>query len=111
MCFNKNFSILIRNLDNGVVLLAAVLIISSVNDIAAYLFGKFFGANKAFPNISPNKTYEGSIAGIISSILISIFLFDYFKLMIPLPQAMFIGMVISFLGILIILSETSLKTC
>ncbi|NSW88249.1 phosphatidate cytidylyltransferase [bacterium] len=107
--FGVNFSILIRNLDNGIVLLASVLIISSINDIAAYIVGKFFGVTKAFPNVSPNKTYEGSIAGIISSIVVSIFLFEYFQLMIPLSQAMFIGMVISFLGILGDLLESFIK--
>ena len=91
------------------ILLAAVIIISSINDIAAYVVGKFFGVTKAFPNVSPNKTYEGSIGGIISSILVSIFLFDYFELMIPLSQAMFIGMIISFLGILGDLLESLIK--
>ena len=75
--FGISFSILIRNLDNGLVLLSCVLIISSVNDISAYIVGKFFGVTKAFPKVSPNKTYEGSIAGIISSVLITIYLFDY----------------------------------
>lgn len=30
-------------------------------DVAAYTFGKFFGRHKFRPNISPNKTWEGSI--------------------------------------------------
>ncbi|MDG2006671.1 MAG: phosphatidate cytidylyltransferase [Thermodesulfobacteriota bacteirum] len=107
--FGISFSILIRNLDNGLVLLSCVLIVSSVNDISAYIVGKFFGVTKAFPKVSPNKTYEGSIAGIISSVLITIFLFDYLNLMTTLFESMFIGMIISFLGIIGDLVESLIK--
>ena len=41
----------------------------------SYLFGKFFGKNKVFLKISPNKTYEGFFGGIIITNIIFIFLF------------------------------------
>ena len=97
------------NLDNGLILLTSVIIISSINDISAYIVGKFFGVTKAFPNVSPNKTYEGSIAGIISSVIVTVWLFNYFNLMIPFTQSMFIGMVVSFLGIIGDLVESFIK--
>ena len=107
--FGINFSIMILNLDNGLILLSCVIIISSVNDISAYIVGKFFGVTKAFPNVSPNKTYEGSIAGIVSSVIVTVWLFDYLNLMVPLTQSMFIGMIISFLGIIGDLVESFIK--
>ena len=79
------------------------------DSISAYIVGKFFGVTKAFPNVSPNKTYEGSIAGIISSVIVTVWLFNYFNLMIPLTQSMFIGMVVSFLGIIGDLVESFIK--
>jgi phosphatidate cytidylyltransferase len=85
------------------------IIISSINDISAYIVGKFFGVTKAFPNVSPNKTYEGSIAGIISSVIVTVWLFNYFNLMIPFAQSMFIGMIVSFLGIIGDLVESFIK--
>jgi phosphatidate cytidylyltransferase len=33
-------------------------------DVAAYTFGKIFGRHKIRPNISPNKTWEGSIGAL-----------------------------------------------
>jgi len=45
------------------------IIIASLNDIFAYLGGTFFGNNKLNIKVSPNKTYEGFIAGSIGFIL------------------------------------------
>tara|TARA_Y100000590_G_scaffold275835_1_gene309664 strand:- start:1504 stop:2121 length:618 start_codon:yes stop_codon:yes gene_type:complete len=42
-------------------------------DIFSYLFGSLIGKKKLFPNISPGKTLEGLIFGIISANIISIF--------------------------------------
>ncbi len=41
-------------------------------DTAALLAGKTFGRHALAPRISPNKTWEGSISGIIASVLFSI---------------------------------------
>ena len=45
------------------------------NDTAAYLFGKQFGRHKLFERISPKKTVEGTIAGIVVA-LASSFVFS-----------------------------------
>ena len=38
-------------------------------DTFAFILGKKFGKNKIFPRISPNKTWFGSIAGFISTLI------------------------------------------
>ena len=63
-----SFMIKIKDLPNGNYYLISLLIITWVNDIGAYLIGTYFGKNKIFPKISPKKTIEGSIGGIIFSI-------------------------------------------
>jgi phosphatidate cytidylyltransferase len=63
-----SFMIKIKDLPNGNYYLISLLIITWVNDIGAYLIGSYFGKNKIFPKISPKKTIEGSIGGIILSI-------------------------------------------
>jgi phosphatidate cytidylyltransferase len=40
-----------------------------ITDSFAYIFGKQFGVKKIFPAVSPNKTWVGSISGLIASIL------------------------------------------
>ena len=43
-----------------------------VSDMAAFFVGRSFGKHKLAPNISPMKTVEGAIAGIIGAILTSL---------------------------------------
>ena len=49
-----------------------------ITDSFAYIFGKQFGVKKIFPEVSPNKTWVGSISGLIASIL-----FLYIVYMLP----------------------------
>lgn len=65
------FIVLIRGLEHGKILMGYTLIISWATDIFAYLIGRKFGKHK-FSKISPKKSIEGSIAGIIGSIVISV---------------------------------------
>lgn len=60
-----NHIIFIRNGDNGLNWIFILIIITSLNDSGAFIFGKLIGKRPFFPFISPNKTLEGSISGII----------------------------------------------
>jgi phosphatidate cytidylyltransferase len=66
-----SFLIKIRYLDNGLALLASVLLITKSGDIGAYLIGSRFGKHPLLPRISPKKTLEGSIGGLFFNILAS----------------------------------------
>ena len=46
-------------------------------DTAAFGFGVKFGKRKILPSVSPNKTWVGTIAGLLSSIIFMIFLYSY----------------------------------
>ena len=47
------------------------LIILWANDTGAYLSGRAFGKTKLFERISPNKTWEGFIGGVLLAVLIA----------------------------------------
>lgn len=66
--FFITFLELIRCMENGRTLIGYILTISWSTDIFAYLIGKNFGKTK-FTKISPNKTVEGIIAGVIGAII------------------------------------------
>ena len=52
------------------------LFIVWATDSGAYLGGTRYGRRKLLPKVSPNKTIEGSIGGILSAVLVSaIFMF------------------------------------
>lgn len=55
-------------------LLIYVILGTIANDIGAYFIGVLFGKNKMIPRISPNKTWEGFVGGVVFSVLFS-FLF------------------------------------
>ncbi len=51
------------------------------NDTGAYLVGKFFGKHRLFERISPNKTWEGLIGGVLLALLTSQVLAHYFPIL------------------------------
>ena len=58
----------------GVSLLLSIVLCVAANDTVAYLAGKYFGTTPIAPSISPNKTMEGTTAGVIASLLMSVFI-------------------------------------
>jgi phosphatidate cytidylyltransferase len=46
-------------------LLIYLLFLAEFNDVLQYVFGKTLGRHKMSPNISPNKTWEGFLGGLI----------------------------------------------
>ena len=59
---------LTRRMENGKILIGFCFVISWSTDVFAYLVGRNFGKHK-FSKISPKKTVEGSIAGIVGAII------------------------------------------
>src|SRR5690606_8363620 len=63
-------AVLLRELpDHGAALLLDVLVATIAADTAAYAGGRMFGSRPLIPAISPNKTVEGLIAGILGGTL------------------------------------------
>jgi len=60
--------ILIYNLDRGRYLVFFVLLVVWMGDTAAYYGGRRFGVRPLSPVISPKKTVEGAVAGLLGSL-------------------------------------------
>lgn len=58
---------------NGGLLLYLVFL-TQFNDVLQFIWGKSFGKRKILPKVSPNKTWEGFIGGILSTTAIGYFL-------------------------------------
>jgi phosphatidate cytidylyltransferase len=54
---------------HGVTYVLSLLIVIWVADIAAYFVGRAFGRHKLAPSISPGKTREGALAGIVGVVI------------------------------------------
>lgn len=59
------------NHEHGLYYLFMLLNFSSVCDAGAYFVGSTLGRHKLCPNISPHKTVEGAIGGIVSSVIVT----------------------------------------
>jgi phosphatidate cytidylyltransferase len=55
--------------EDGVALIVFLMVCVWAGDIAALYIGKNFGKRKLAPSLSPNKTWEGSIASIVGSVI------------------------------------------
>ena len=47
----------------------AALVITWLNDTMAYFAGRFLGRRKLYPAVSPNKTWEGFLGGLLGSVV------------------------------------------
>ena len=68
--FPVSFLAIVRALPNGLLWLSVVLTGTWVTDTCAYFGGRLWGKRKLAPRISPKKTVEGAIIGVIGGFLL-----------------------------------------
>ena len=68
------------NFDMGKIYVWLIFIIAFATDTCAYFAGYAFGKHKLIPKVSPKKTIEGSIGGILGSTLICLAFGYYFNI-------------------------------
>jgi len=102
-----SFLIKIRHLPQGAGLLATILIITKLGDIGAYLIGVRFGKTPLIPRISPNKSVEGAIGGLVFSIMGAFVCSSFLNF--RYPQLIIMGAFFGALGQLGDLSESLMK--
>ena len=65
---------------SGLVALVSLIFVTKMSDAGAYTFGRMLGRTKLAPALSPGKTIEGSIGGIVTACVCSVL---YFQWMVP----------------------------
>lgn len=78
--FVSDFYALILLREKGIWVLLTVLIIAWAADIGAYFTGKKWGKHKLAPQISPGKSREGAIGGILLVCMIA-FAFNHYNIL------------------------------
>jgi len=89
-------------------ILIGMFVIVWSSDIFAYLTGSMFGKHRLFERISPKKSWEGSIGGLLFALLAAYILSLFFKEL-SLTRWMIMAVIIVITGILGDLSESFLK--
>jgi len=82
---------------NGAWWLLYVMLLVWGADSGAYLFGKLFGKHKLAPKVSPGKTWEGLVGGLLTSALIS-WLFGRYAPLDVVPSTLLICSIIAALA-------------
>ena len=102
----------LRNLpDLGFKVTLALFLSVWICDTSALFFGKKFGKRKILPDVSPNKTWVGTVAGLISSVVFIgiLYQFNYFDSLISTVDVIAFGIIAGGFGQLGDWAESLLK--
>lgn len=97
-----------KNEEFAKLLIMGIFLLVWVNDSFAYLVGKTLGKHKLFPQISPKKTIEGSLGGLIFALATAYIISRYEPILTP-SQWMILAFVIVITGNLGDLLESKFK--
>ncbi len=102
--------LVLRESDDGLAWLGYAILITFASDTAAYAVGSLLGRHRLAPSISPSKTWEGAIGGIIGAAAVSAAFAVLIELdALPLAAAIPLGAALSVLGQLGDLGESWIK--
>lgn len=88
-------------------LLLYLLFLTQFNDVLQFIWGKLLGKRKIIPKVSPNKTWEGFIGGLVCTTILGY----VFKFLTPLStvQSLVAGFMIAFMGFFGDLNMSTIK--
>jgi phosphatidate cytidylyltransferase len=88
--------ILLRDFTDGRLATFAVLLAVWAGDIGAFFAGRMIGRHKLAPRISPGKTWEGFVAGMIATVFVTfVALYDTRDEWLTIGQAVLLGLAIA----------------
>lgn len=90
-------------------LLSFFFLVLMGSDAGAYYIGRALGKHKLAPSISPGKTWEGAIGGVVAALAMAALAHFWFFRELPLKLALPLALAMSIVGILGDLVESALK--
>jgi phosphatidate cytidylyltransferase len=69
ICIYLSFLVSVRNGPDGIQWIFFILLVLWMGDTGAYIVGSMVGRIKLYPAVSPNKTIEGALAGLLFSVV------------------------------------------
>ena len=110
--FVKNFSIVLNNI-SALIIVIWIVAVSKFSDVGGLIVGCSIGKHKLMPEISPKKTYEGMLGGILCSVSAGVIIFvcfrEYFPANFGVFSAAIIACILSLLALLGDLLESAAK--
>jgi len=106
---SMSHAIRLRSLGHGASWLALVLVGTWMNDSGAYFVGRRFGKRSFFPLISPNKTVEGAVAGVLTGITSVVAMAVLLRLPVSLVESAVLGVVLALAATFGDLAESVIK--
>lgn len=103
-----SFLIKIRYLNDGALLVFFLFFVTKMGDTGAYFIGTLFGKHSLIKHISPKKSIEGTLGGLVFSIAASCLSIFYLKT-IGIGHLIMLGIILGGLGQLGDLSESLIK--
>ena len=92
----------------GAGLVLYVVFLTQFNDVAQYVWGKLFGTHKIVPSVSPNKTWQGFLGGVATTMLLAVVLAPVLTPM-DRPMALVAGLIIAVAGFIGDVTISALK--
>ncbi|TLM97851.1 MAG: phosphatidate cytidylyltransferase, partial [Actinobacteria bacterium] len=68
--FLLGYLVLVRELHGGLVISLALVVSVWCSDMSAFFFGSLFGRHRLAPSISPKKSVEGFLAGMVACVAV-----------------------------------------
>ncbi len=90
-------AVLLRGLPHGEGIVIDVLVGTFLGDTGAYLGGRTFGRRPLAPSISPNKTVEGLLIGMVCAIL-GVWIAGRYQEWLPGTHALVLGLAVALAG-------------
>jgi phosphatidate cytidylyltransferase len=81
---------------SGPTLVLFLVFVTEMSDVLQFVWGKTLGRHKVIPAVSPNKTWEGLVGGILSTMLLSLAI--RFLTPFSIPETLLVSLIITVAG-------------